>query len=340
MKPSQLKIGLLIGLFMGSLWATGLYAQDRQEITKTFKNKKMVQLNTFSGDCLVKKAKGKEIEIHFIHSYSNTNFEPQFLEEGDKLILKEKFHLSGSGDSTWNIAVPDKTAFQFQSISGNFTVEGVNADITVNTVSGDISARDCKGESNFKSVNGKLEVKNLSGKISLIGVSSDLETSGLSGEIRIKTISGDVKAEDLEGSIMVKCPSGDIEINNAKGEFEVKVSSGDINAQAIILTGKSYFEAASGDVFVGLAKSAEHNLTLECASGDAVLNYNGNPIEGSFEFKAAADRGQIIAPFPFENEEETEKWGKKYVIKYFKRELDVPKISIHSGSGKAELKEK
>jgi DUF4097 and DUF4098 domain-containing protein YvlB len=337
-KPTRLNVMASAGLFMVSLFLAGLYARDQHEINKTFKDKKMIQLNTFSGDCLVKKAKGKEIEIHFIHSYSKTNFEPLFLEEGDKLILKEKFHLSGSGDSTWNLAVPDNTAIQFQSISGNFTAEGVTGDITVNTVSGDVAVRDCKGESNLKSVSGQLEVKNLSGKINLTGVSSDLEAAGLSGEIRIKTISGDVKAEELEGSIMAKCPSGDIEISDAKGEFEIKVSSGDINVQDIVLTGKSYFEAASGDVLVVLGKSAEHDLTLECASGDAILNYNGNPVEGSFEFKTATDHGQIISPFPFENEEEVEKWGKKYVIKYFKRELDVPKISIHTGSGKAELK--
>ncbi|MGD2086687.1 MAG: DUF4097 family beta strand repeat-containing protein [Candidatus Aminicenantes bacterium] len=340
MKPLKLKTIVFCLVFVGSLFLAGLYAYGEHEIRKTFKNKKVVQLNTFSGDCVVKKASGSEVEILFIHSYSNDRFEPRFEEEDDKLILKEKFHLSGSGDSTWNISVPDKTTVLFQSISGNFTAEGVRGDITASTVSGDLAARDCQGELNLKSVSGELDIRNLSGNIDLIGFSSDLEIRDMSGEIRVKTASGDIKAERLDGSVLVKCSSGDIEIKDAKGSIEVKASSGDIHAEGIIITKESSFKVASGDVYVGLAKSAEQNLSLECASGDAILNYNGNPIEGYFEFKAIADRGDIISPFPFDKEEEEEKWGKKYLIKSFKQGLDVPKIRIYTANGKAELRKK
>lgn len=340
MKPVKSKAALLCLVLIGSLSLTALYGRGEHEIRKTFKNKKVVQINTFSGDCVVKKGSDSEINIHFIHSYSRSSFVPQFREEGDKLIIKEKFHLSGSGDSTWNITLPEKTAIQFQSITGNFTVEGVKGKITANTVSGDIAARDSRGELNLKSVSGSIDVKNLSGDINVIGVSSNFEIKDLSGEIRVKTISGDIKAEGLDGSVSIKCPSGDIEIMSAKGSFDIKAASGDINAEGIIITKDSTFKVASGDVYVSLSKSAEQNLSLECASGDAVLNYNGNPIEGYFEFKAIADRGDIISPFPFEKEEEEEKWGKKYIIKSFKRELDVPKIRIYTASGKAELREK
>jgi hypothetical protein len=97
---------------------------------------------------------------------------------------------------------------------------------------------------------------------------------------------------------------------------------------------------ASGSLYVSLAQSADYDLTLDSASGDAVLNYNGHPIEGYFEFKASRDGGEIIAPFPFEKEEEREKWGKTYVIKSFKRVVEIPKIYIYTAAGKAVLKEK
>lgn len=340
MKFLKLKAIVFCLVFMGSLFLADLYAYGEHEIRKTFKNIKIVQLNTFSGDCVVKKASGSEVEILFIHSYSTARFEPRFEEDGDKLILKEKFHLSGSGDSTWNISVPDKTTVLFQSISGNFTAEGVKGDITASTVSGDLAARDCKGELDLKSVSGELDVKNLSGDINVTGVSSNLDIKDLSGEIRVITASGDIKAERLDGFVLVKCPSGDIEIKDARGSIEVKAASGDIHAEGIIIEKESSFKVASGDVYVGLAKSAEQNLSLECASGDAILNYNGNPIEGYFEFKAIADRGDIVSPFPFDKEEEEEKWGKKYLIKSFKRGLDVPKIRIYTASGTAELRKR
>ncbi len=340
MKPLKLKIIVFCLVMLVSLFLAGVYASGEHEVRKTFKNKKVVQISTFSGDGVVKKASGSEVEILFIHSYSNTQFEPQFEEDGDKLVIKEKFHLSGTGDSTWNISIPDNTSVLFQSISGNFTAEGIKGNITAATVSGDIAARDCKGELNLKSVSGEVDAKKLSGNINVTGVSSNLEIEDLSGEIRMNTASGDIKAERLDGSVLVKCPSGDVEIKDARGSFEVKAASGDIHAEGIIILKESSFKVASGDIYIGLAKSAEQNLSIECASGDAILNYNGNPIEGYFEFKAIADRGDIISPFPFDKEEEEEKWGKKYLIKSFKKGLDIPKIRIYTANGKAELRKK
>jgi len=331
---------IMVPVFIASILTGFLFGRGEHEISKTFKGIKKVQLNTFSGDCLVKQGSGNETKIHFIHSYSKTDFEPQFIEEEDKLILKEKFHLSGSGDSTWNIVVPSDTVIRFQTLSGNFTVNGLKGVVSANTVSGDIAAHDCKGEFNLVSVSGNLVVDNLSGKINVTTVSSDSEIRELSGDIRIKAVSGDIKAEGLDGIIYLKCPTGDIDINKARGQFDVTTASGDISAEEIIIGKKSKFKVASGDIAIQLGKSVEQDLSLECASGDAVLNYNGNPIEGYFEFKAIADRGQIISPFPFEKEEEEEKWGKKYVIKSFKRELDIPEIHIYTANGKAELKEK
>ncbi len=316
-------------MFQGSL-----YARDESGIHKTFNDKKAIQLQTFSGECIIKKSSSSRLELRFIPS-SGTGFEPEFKEQGDTLIAKEKFHLSG--DSTWNLFVPENFSIQFQSISGNFTAEGIKGNISATTVSGNISARDCQGEISLKCVSGGLEVKNLSGTINLTAVSGDLEINDLSGEIRIKAVSGDIDANRLEGSVSMKCPAGDINIKEAKASFEIKTASGDIDAKSIIITKSSSFTAASGSIYVGLAKSAGHDLTLESASGDSVLNYNGNPITGYFEFKAATDQGDIISPFPFQKEEEIEKWGKKYSIKSFKKE-GTPKISIYTASGKAELK--
>jgi DUF4097 and DUF4098 domain-containing protein YvlB len=315
-------------------------AREEKEIRRSFTGKKMVQLNTMSGDCIIKGSTGDELKVRFVHTYSNTNFEPQFKEEGTTLILKEKFRLSGSGNSVWYLVVPEGTEIKVSSISGDISIKNTAGKLNATTVSGDVKASDCKGTLEFKSASGDVDVENMSGDVTVRGASSDLKVKQLKGNIEVKTASGDVDAIDLEGDMVIKSPSGDIEIKNAAGTFNIKTASGEIHATDIQIKNESFFKTASGDIQVTLAKSATKDLHMDTASGDVTLNYNGNPIEGYFEFKVDAKRGDIIAPFPFEKEEEIQQWGKKYLIKGFKREIDIPKIYISTASGTAILKEK
>lgn len=322
------------------MFLVNIFAGDKQKIHKTFKNKTSIKINTLSGDCVVKKGSGSDIEVFFVHTYSNLAFEPRFIEENSTLILTEKFRFSGSGDSTWHITVPEKTNIHYSSISGDFSVEGLESNIYAKTISGGVRARNCIGDLDLSSVSGNMDIQYLSGKVYIKSTSSDLRVKKLSGEIYVKTASGDVDAEELEGAITIKVPSGDVDIKNAKGSFEIKSASGDIDANGIILTKPSHFKVASGSVYISLTHSLDYDLTLDSASGDVVLNYNGNPIEGYFEFRASLDGGEIIAPFHFDKEEEIEKWGKTYVIKSFKRVAEIPRIYIYTATGKAVLKER
>ena len=316
------------------------YAYSEKEIVKTYPVKQAIQLNTIDGSCTVKAYKGEEIKVRFTHSYSNTTFEPQFLEEGDTLVLKEKFHVSGSGESSWELEVPENTEIKFATISGDFSITGLNGKLEATSVSGTVTAKNCSGELELKSANGGLEMENLSGNLIVSGSDSDMSIENATGNIEIRTHNGDLEAEKLEGSIMVKSPSGDVTLNDCKGRFDIRTASGDIEAFNILIEKKSMFKAASGDIEITLAKNTAHDLVLDTASGNILLNYKGNPIEGYFEFKSTAVNSDFISPYPFEKEEETEVWGKKFVVKGFQRVFNEPKICLYTSSGKVELKEK
>ena len=88
---------------------------------------------------------------------------------------------------------------------------------------------------------------------------------------------------------------------------------------------------------VVLGASSEYDLVLSTASGSATLDYDGHPINGSFEFLARMRRGRIVAPFEFDDEEEFERWDQAFVRKSFKRGNDGPMIAIETASGRAEL---
>lgn len=326
------KITLLV-VFILSISLVNIHAG---EIKKTFKNIKEVKFKGTSSDCVVKGAKGNEVIVHLEYISGSDFFKPQIKEDNSTLILKDRWH--GGEECVWTITVPPKTAVKLSSVSGDFSIEGLESEIDAKTVSGDITARDCKGEVTLNSTSGEFEVKNLEGKISLDGVSSDMEAEKLSGDIEIKTASGDIEAVAFKGEISLKVASGDIEIEQAKGKFKVQTASGDINGSDISIENESQFKVASGDVEIILAESTDHDLTLASASGDAILDYNGNPIKGWFEFTALVEDGMIISPFKFDKEEIEEKWGKKYAVKSFKKGSNTPKIYIKTATGKAVLK--
>lgn len=343
MKNKSIHSWLLLGVFillLALVFPGRLMSLEKTETRKQFANVSQIQVNTFAGNCTLKPANGNTVEVYFSHTFDNATFVPKIAMEGKKLVLKEKLQLPGRGESDWVISIPNGVNIDLKSISGNITAAGLDIGLDAQTVSGKIDVQDCRGQLNIRSVSGEVVVQNLSGIISLKSSSSDMEIRQLSGTIVMKTSGGDIDADTLDGNISIKAPAGDIHLKNVSGQFEVKTATGDINVTAVSFTKESWFQAAAGDIYIELSKPLQHSLTLSSASGDAVLNFNGFPIEGLFEFRAVQGKGQISAPFPFEKEEIEERFGKKYIVNSFTRELDTPKIFIHTSSGEAILKEK
>jgi hypothetical protein len=107
---------------------------------------------------------------------------------------------------------------------------------------------------------------------------------------------------------------------------------------------RSEFDTASGYIEIILAATPTHDMELETASGDVVLNYNGNLVVGQFDFTARRDRGRIDAPYKFDTEEEFvrghSRWDDDVVYerKSFTREQETPKIIMGTASGRIELR--
>ncbi len=158
-------------------------------------------------------------------------------------------------------------------------------------------------------------------------------------EVEFTTASGELTITDFKGVFIANTASGNIEIENCQGEFNINTASGDIDAVGVIIEEESTFASASGSVNVKLAESSRFDLTVGSASGRAVLDYNGNPVKGYFEFTAKERGGRISAPFDFDDSEEFRKYNDWYVRKSFTKESDKPHITIGTSSGRAALKE-
>jgi DUF4097 and DUF4098 domain-containing protein YvlB len=295
----------LLLVLMLSLLFLNVQAVEKQVVDKTFKAKPNVEIKTVSGDVVIKKGKSDKIKVHVEYTFPRDRFEPIFEEQGDALVLKEKFHKKKEGYnygkreySKWEITLPEKTDIRFATASGDFHMT------------------DIKGSSSFKSASGDVTLVGFKGTLKGSSASGDFSFSNCSGEFTLKTASGDIKVQQFKGSI------------------HSSSASGDIDGSSIDFTGECAFTTSSGDVKIELSKTPNVNLSFKNVSGDIKLDYNGNALKGYFTFNGKVDN--FYAPVPFDN------GGKKSKYSPFgTRTIDKgssPNISFKTVSGEVRLR--
>ena len=294
-------LATLIGVMLLSVNAV---AGRGQEETKTYQGIETIRLNTVSGDCIIQKGTGTDVTVEVVSSYRpRDSFEPRFKDRGKVLKLSEEMYGSNSGRSTWTLTVPDNVEITFSSASGDFEIVGLQGEFSAKTASGDVRAEDC------------------------------------GGRLKLSSASGNIDLHGCNGNVRSSAASGDIQLTECSGEFDVSSASGNVDADAVTLKAPSSFSSASGDALVILASIPEHDLSVGSASGDATLNYDGNPLSGRFEFTANYRHGRINAPVEFDGEEQYRRHGERYVSKWFTKGPETPLISLETGSGEAVLLE-
>lgn len=304
-----------------TLLSVPLHAQE-EVINQVFENITELDVGTVSGDCIVKAGTGDEVTVNLVYQYSPTGcFEPEFVQNGDRLRLSERFRQSRScnGYSEWTITVPSS----------------INVDVS--SASGSISLTGCEGEHSLESASGRIEVEDCRGDFEIDNASGRVEITNSDGEFNIDNASGRIRLQNVSGSFNVDNASGDVVVADARGDFSIDNASGDIEAVEMMIEGRSNFDTASGDISILLANSPEHDLILDSASGDVELNYGGNRVVGFFEFTARADRGRIVSPYQFDNEEEFWRGSTLYERKSFTRGEGEPTILLDTASGRAVL---
>lgn len=290
---------MLFVLFLGFQ----LNAVEKQVVEKTFAAKKVVLFKMVVGDCRIEKGAGDKITVKVVHNFPAESFEPIFKEEGDKLVLEEKFkkngHNSHHGNSMWTVMVPENTRIEASSASGNFAVKGIKADVSAKSASGDI------------------------------------EVEYLKGVTTLKTASGDVKVLKSEGDITMSSASGDLILSNVTGTLSISGVSGEIKAEGISLSGASSFKAVSGEIQIKMTQSSQYNMTINTVSGDIQLDYAGNAVKGYFQFKG--QKGNLNSDIDLMDSDSNNKYN-PFITRYFKQGGDTPRVSCETVSGSISFK--
>ncbi len=295
-----LRLLIVPALLVCLLFSGSLYAQ--KEIDKTFDAKKAVKLELALGSCWVKSSNDDKIHVHLEYSYDDESFEAIFRDKGRNLNIKEKFFGNGhDGYSNWTISLPKDVELDFNSGTGDLNVDKVTAEIDGNTGTGDIEIKNAKGEFDLNSGTGHLDIS------------------------------------DSEGEFDLNSGTGDVNIKNSKGNFDANSGTGDVEAYDITIEDEGDFNSGTGDVEVTLPKGDDYDLSLNSGTDDAILDMDGIPIEGYFEFTADSRRGDIVCPVDFDEEEEDWKGNSEVMRKSFTKGKKTPRFFISTGTGKAKL---
>lgn len=300
-------------------------AEAQERVEKTYSGIKSIRLSTASGNGIIKKSSSNEVKVTLEYTYDKDSYEPKFEQSGDRLYIEEDFRRSRwtDGYSKWTLEIPDGLELEFKTGSGNIEVGNVNVDLNANSGSGNID---------IDRVEGDVRANTGSGNISFSDLNGRMYANTGSGSIRLDN----VKVQD---GARFNTGSGNIRANVIEGELDMNTGSGGIDVRAATITGHSSFNTGSGSAQLELAAALDFDVSINTGSGNATLDFNGQEIEGEFYMKAS-EENDIRAPFKFDKEyEEDRGWrNRKNYVKEVKVGSKAIRISISTGSGRAEVR--
>lgn len=293
---------LITTVFIGLMLNSTLFAK---EIKKEYSGQKEVKVKLVLGSCTILDSKDSKIYVNLEYTYDDENYTPVFNVTKKKLYLKETFQGSKSddGDSKWTIKVPVGMEVDFESATGDLTVKNVS-DINLDGSSG----------TGFVSV------------------------SNANGEFDLNSGTGDVDVLNSSGEFDLNSGTGDVQIKNSKGSFDANSGTGDVYGFEITIEDDAEFNSGTGEAEVKAPMGTDYDLSLNSGTDDAILDMNGLPIEGYFEFTAQNRRGSIVSPVKFDREEMFENGDQDKIRKSFTKGKSSSRYFISTGTGKAKLK--
>lgn len=142
-----------------------------------------------------------------------------------------------------DVSVPPGLDVGVETGSGDITLYGACAGVTLSAGSGDLAVAEATG-AHLSAGTGDVHV--------------DRATW-----VRARVGSGDVRLAEVQDEVRVKGGSGDVTVQHARGDVEINGGSGDI-AVGAVEEGNVQLQTASGDISVGIAQG--RSVHLDCTS--------------------------------------------------------------------------
>lgn len=130
----------------------------------------------------------------------------------------------------YEITAPADTTVSSHTGSGDQTLDGLHARITLESGSGDVKLSRIEGEMSVHTGSGDVVADDVSGTFTGEAGSGDIRLHDRSGDVRIRTGSGNIELRDLSGGLHAEAGSGDVTAEGKLGgDWELRTGSGNVN---------------------------------------------------------------------------------------------------------------
>ncbi len=273
-----------------------------QKLDKTFQNVEFVEISSLTGDITIQKGKTTEVEVRGEWNADKVRVRVNY--DGKTLVIEEKkIRNNWSGNvSNWVLMVPDNLDLDVNSGTGDLTISGVTADLDANSGTGDIFIE------------------------------------GMEGRFDINSGTGGVTIDNAKGKFDLNSGTNAVRVTNSEGKFDANSGTGNVQFRKVKPTGNSTLNSGTGNVAFTISGPIEADLALSSGTGNAVLDFAGNKVEGDFEMKCGINSGRIIAPFDFDSERRIGNRNNGHIEKDAKIGKAMYDLEISTGTGTARVK--
>lgn len=222
---------------------------NRVDTTFAFSRGGVVDLTSLTGDITVTGWSRGEA-----HVKASTERGTLRLHLSSSRITIEGEPLHGrTGDTQFDVTVPEGTRVVMRSTSGSLTTRGVKGRVEAGTTSGDITVVDA------------------SDRIELQTVSGDVHASRLNGEVEAGTVSGEVVVDDVEGpSVQLESTGGTITLTGIRSrDVSASTVSGDVDFRGTVDPRGDYeFRTHSGTITLAIPAGTSARFGVQTYSGN------------------------------------------------------------------------
>lgn len=257
-------------------------AQEKIDTTFSFSRDGVLDLTTFGGDVVVTGSSRQEARIRGV-----TERGTRIRVTSSRITIEAEGYRGRSGDSQYEISVPEGSRVILRSMNGSLTVRGVKGDVDLHTNNGDVTVTDAVG------------------RVEMVTLSGDATVTRARGEVSATSLNGTVSINDVQGaSVVGESTSGDVEmINVTSPNVEATTVSGEVDFTGPIdPKGRYSFQSHSGTVTLNIPGSTSARFSIETFNGEVdsdfpyTLQPNRERRNGQrLEFNVGAGEARVTA---------------------------------------------